>query len=204
METHNQNVRYLIIGVLALIIVGVVIAIIVLNNNDSPEESATTEQESTSIEQEPVDITLPEAVVSQPINQQEPSNEPTDSSPTEAVDSPPTDVTTSQSPARYTDYTTAAFNQALQENKNVVLFFHASWCPTCKVLDEDIQNGLSRVPANTEILKVDYDSSNDLKREYNINYQHTLVFLGGDGTSSLETLQGATFDEMLFIANNRS
>lgn len=214
MEVQNQNIRYLIIGVLALIIVGIVIAIIAFNNDSSeespdpassqPEESQATEQpadqqipNSGLTDSGPTDAETPQPTgqpEQQPVEQETPTNTPTDSTSS-------TDAVVSQSPARYTDYTTAAFNQAVQDNKNVVLFFHASWCPTCRGLDQDIKNGLSRVPANTEIFKVDYDSSGDLKREYNIQYQHTLAFVQGNSPSPAETLQGATFDELLFMVN---
>ena len=167
MESQNQNTRYLIIGVLALIIVGVVVAIIALNS-DSEESTDTTPSQS---EESPTE---------QPANQQIPTDESTDSNPADAttsqlpseseesqaeqpasepVDSTSDTTSVSQPAAQYTDYTTGAFNQAIQENKNVVLFFHANWCPTCRALDEDIQNGLSRVPTNTEIFKIDYDNS---------------------------------------------
>ena len=194
METQNQNIRYLIIGVLALIIVGVIIAIIVLNN-DSTEESTTAEPQPTSTEESTdttTPTTSPQSDESQPTDQQPtPTNEPTDSS--------TTNTPTSQSPAQYTDYTTATFNQARQDNKNVVLFFHANWCPTCRALDREITDGLSRLPANTEILKIDYDNAGDLRREYSIRQQHTLVFLSGDPNQPAETLTGGDFDELIFL-----
>jgi len=61
-----------------------------------------------------------------------------------------------------------------QEGK-VVLFFRASWCPTCRALDADIKANLSRIPQNVLILDVDYDQSTDLKKRYGVTYQHTLV-----------------------------
>lgn len=189
METQNQNIRYLIIGVLALIIVGVIIAIIVLNN-DSTEESTTAEPQPTSTE-ESTDTTTPTTSPQSDESQPTPTNEPTDSS--------TTNTPTSQSPAQYTDYTTATFNQARQDNKNVVLFFHANWCPTCRALDREITDGLSRLPANTEILKIDYDNAGDLRREYSIRQQHTLVFLSGDPNQPAETLTGGGFDELIFL-----
>ncbi len=56
---------------------------------------------------------------------------------------------------------------------DVVLFFNASWCPTCqatvKSLDAD------GVPAGLTVVSVDYDSSNDLKQQYGVTVQHTFV-----------------------------
>lgn len=65
---------------------------------------------------------------------------------------------------------------------NVVLFFRASWCPTCKALDADIRAHLSAIPANLTILDVDYDNSSALKQKYGVTYQHTLVQVKADGT----------------------
>ncbi len=67
-----------------------------------------------------------------------------------------------------------------QEGK-VVLFFRASWCPSCRALDADIKKNLSQIPADVLILDVDYDKSADLKREYGVTYQHTLVQVDGSG-----------------------
>ena len=56
---------------------------------------------------------------------------------------------------------------------DVVLFFSASWCPTCqasiKSLDAD------GVPAGLTVVKVDYDRANELKKEYGVTVQHTYV-----------------------------
>ena len=206
MDTQNQNVRYLIIGVLALIIVGVIIAIIALNN-DSTEETATTEPEpqSTNTEQDPTDTTpdaSPQPEESQPTPQQAPSNESTDVGTTETPTSQPVatpePAPTPQPTAQYTDYTTAAFNQAVQDNKNIVLFFHANWCPTCRALDQEITSGLSRVPANTEVFKVDYDNSGGLTQDYGVTAQHTLVFLKGSATTPGSTVRGGGLEELIF------
>lgn len=56
-----------------------------------------------------------------------------------------------------------------------VLFFHASWCPTCRAADADISAKLSSIPAGLIIHKVDYDTATDLKKKYGVTYQHTFV-----------------------------
>lgn len=67
------------------------------------------------------------------------------------------------------------------EDENVVLFFRASWCPTCRSLDADIKAHLSGIPDNLTILDVDYDNSTALKQKYGVTYQHTLVEVDKDG-----------------------
>lgn len=56
---------------------------------------------------------------------------------------------------------------------NIVLFFHAGWCPSCKTTDKKLN--LEQIPENLTILKVDYDSENDLKKKYEVTTQHTFV-----------------------------
>ena len=70
---------------------------------------------------------------------------------------------------------------ALAKDGHVVLFFHASWCPTCRTLDTDIKNHAKDIPANLTILDVDYDASQTLKAKYAVTYQHTLVQVDAAG-----------------------
>ncbi len=65
---------------------------------------------------------------------------------------------------------------------DVVLFFRALWCPSCRDLDADINANLINIPENLTILIVDYDNSTDLKKKYGVTFQHTLVQVDGDGT----------------------
>ena len=65
---------------------------------------------------------------------------------------------------------------------DVVLFFRASWCPTCKAVDADIRANLTAIPGGLTILDVDYDNSSSLKQKYGVTYQHTFVQVRADGT----------------------
>ena len=58
---------------------------------------------------------------------------------------------------------------------DIVLFFHAPWCPTCRALDADINAHLGDIPGDLTIVKVDYDSNQSLKQAYGVTSQHTLV-----------------------------
>lgn len=64
---------------------------------------------------------------------------------------------------------------------DVVLFFHASWCPSCRSLNSDIEKNISSIPEGVSILKVDYDKETELKKKYGVTYQHTLVQVDKDG-----------------------
>lgn len=71
---------------------------------------------------------------------------------------------------------------ARAESGDVVLFFHASWCPSCRGLNSDIEANASAIPEGVSILKVDYDKEAELKKKYGVTYQHTLVQVDKDGT----------------------
>lgn len=64
---------------------------------------------------------------------------------------------------------------------DVVLFFHATWCPTCRALNSDIEKNLSNIPKDLTILKTDYDTYTDLKKKYGVTIQHTLVQVDKEG-----------------------
>ncbi len=90
----------------------------------------------------------------------------------------------------YIDYSEATAKTALAVGQKVVLFFHAPWCPSCRNLGEEITGNLTAIPANTLILKVDYDSSTELKAKYGVRSQHTTVIIDKDG-NLISKKQGA-------------
>ncbi|MBI5456985.1 thioredoxin family protein [Candidatus Kaiserbacteria bacterium] len=71
---------------------------------------------------------------------------------------------------------------AWAEAGDVVLFFRAAWCPTCRTVDADIKAHLSQIPENLTILDVNYDDSASLKQKYGVTYQHTFVQVDMQGT----------------------
>lgn len=60
-----------------------------------------------------------------------------------------------------------------------VIFFHAAWCPQCRALEADIQEG--PIPQGVTIYKVDYDTNQDLRKKYGVTIQTTLVKVDDDG-----------------------
>lgn len=85
---------------------------------------------------------------------------------------------TNQSAAagKYEEYSESSLASA---SGTRLLFFHAPWCPQCRALDADI---VARgVPAGVTILKVDYDSSQDLRQKYDVTLQTTIVEVDESG-----------------------
>lgn len=80
----------------------------------------------------------------------------------------------------YIPYTSEKIAMA-SPNHDVVLFFRASWCATCRAVDADIKNHLKEIPENLTILDINYDDSTDLKKKYGVTYQHTFVQVDTQG-----------------------
>ncbi|MFV0374093.1 thioredoxin family protein [Microbacterium sp.] len=70
----------------------------------------------------------------------------------------------------------------------VVYFFHADWCPSCRSTDQSLQT--DGVPDGLTVVKVDFDTETDLKKQYGITQQHTFVQVAPDG-AALATWSGS-------------
>lgn len=80
----------------------------------------------------------------------------------------------------YMDYSKENFENAINNNKNVVLFFHASWCPDCRAADNMFIENTDDIPNDIVLFKIDYDNSEDLKKQYALTTQHTFVQIDKD------------------------
>lgn len=89
----------------------------------------------------------------------------------------------------YIPYTADAY-QSMAEKKRV-LFFHASWCPTCKAANEDFTKNTSQLPADVVVFKTDYDNERALKQKYAITSQHTFVQVDAQGNEVTKWNGGA-------------
>jgi thiol-disulfide isomerase/thioredoxin len=79
----------------------------------------------------------------------------------------------------------------------VVLFFRASWCPTCRGLDANIRANISSIPSGVAILDVDYDKAISLRQTYGVTYQHTLVQVNADGKQISKWSNSPTLAELI-------
>jgi len=68
----------------------------------------------------------------------------------------------------YKDYDESLLGQ----NETTVLFFNASWCPSCRAADANFnESGVDDIL----LLSTDYDTYTDLRQKYGITSQHTFV-----------------------------
>lgn len=90
----------------------------------------------------------------------------------------------------YTEYSEDLLARA--NNGDVVLFFHAAWCPTCQALKRDINSKLDKLPSDLTILEVDYDTATELRKKYGVTLQHTLVQVNANGNEITSWVGGNT------------
>ena len=86
---------------------------------------------------------------------------------------------------------------SLAVSQDVVLFFRAPWCPTCRALDADIRANINNIPAGVVILDVNYDDSTALKQKYGVTYQHTLVQVDAQGNQIAKWSSSPTLASLL-------
>jgi len=112
----------------------------------------------------------------EPAPQEEPVSEP--SAP---VAADPDTPTASEAPAlsagRYVDYNSSVV--AASGYNETILFFHAAWCPECRAFERAIT--AESIPAGVQIVKVNYDSSDDLRQKYGVTIQSTFVKVASNG-----------------------
>ena len=80
---------------------------------------------------------------------------------------------------------------------NIVLFFHASWCPSCRGLNSDIEKNLDNIPSDLTVLKVDYDKETALKQKYGVTTQHTLVQVDNEGSLIKKWSGGSSLERLV-------
>jgi thioredoxin 1 len=80
---------------------------------------------------------------------------------------------------------------------DVVIFFHASWCPSCRGLNSNIESNIKSIPEGVSILKADYDKEIELKKKYGVTTQHTLVQVDKDGNLIKKWSGGGSLESVL-------
>ncbi len=102
--------------------------------------------------------------------------------------------------SRYVHYGQSALDSA--SNNRRVLFFYASWCPTCKPADASFTQNASKIPEDVTLVRVNYNDPDtdqeekDLAKKYGITYQHTFVQIDSAG-KEVTKWNGGQIDELL-------
>lgn len=85
---------------------------------------------------------------------------------------------------KYLDFNKADYDKALKEKKKILLYFYASWCPTCKKEQPETLAAFNEINEQELIgFRVNFrDSDTDadeeaLAKEFGVSYQHTKIIL---------------------------
>lgn len=92
----------------------------------------------------------------------------------------------------YAAYDSAKLANA--EKGNVVLFFHAGWCPKCVEANKNFTG--TQTPDGLTVLKIDYDNSTDLRKKYGVTIQHTFVQVDKDGNELKQWNGSYNYDDI--------
>lgn len=104
------------------------------------------------------------------------------------------------SDSKYIEYSKSTLENT--NDKRRVLFFYASWCPTCRPTDENIRSNVNKIPEDLVVIRVNYndpdteEAEKDLAKKYNITYQHTFVQIDENG-NEISKWNGGQIDEIL-------
>jgi thiol-disulfide isomerase/thioredoxin len=88
----------------------------------------------------------------------------------------------------YETYLAAPKNYADSE---VVLFFNAYWCSTCKVARDSFEASINDIPENLTIVLANFDEDTDLRKKYDVIVQHTFIHVDSEG-KDLQRWYGST------------
>lgn len=102
---------------------------------------------------------------------------------------------------RYVEWTDPA-DFARYANFERWLYFHADWCPKCVALNKDIESNADQIPEDLVIFKVDFDREEELKQNYGVRFQTTVLRVDSQGDPEREFVgatEGHTLDELLGI-----
>jgi len=106
--------------------------------------------------------------------------------------------------SRYVEYSMAVLEKTTTARR--VLFFYASWCPTCKPADANFKENIDKIPKDLTLIRVNYNDpetdqdEKDLAKKYGITYQHTFVQIDSKG-KEITKWNGGQIDELLSHIN---
>ncbi len=110
----------------------------------------------------------------------------------------------------YLEFNQGDYEKALSQDKTILLYFYASWCPICRAEQPETFAAFDELNNDKVIgFRVNYkDSATDdyeenLAKEFGIPYQHTKVIIHG-GEQALKSLEEWNKDKYLEELNKFS
>jgi hypothetical protein len=91
----------------------------------------------------------------------------------------------------YISYETYSTAPEKYSTSNVVLFYNAYWCSTCKAARDGFESGLGEIPEGLTIVLVDFDENTEMRKKHDVIVQHTFVQIDSSG-NELQRWYGST------------
>ncbi len=186
-SSPNHNKTNTVVALVSMFGVFILIGLLVFLREDPSAPEVTVTPSSQTITEQPTP----------PINEVTPEVSaepaPAESQPTQpVVNAPAVADPNAGTPIKqnYVNYSKTALDQILKDEGQALLFFYADWCPTCRSADKSIQKDHTLLPKGLTILKLNYDTETDLKRQYNVTAQHTFVHVNRQGKEISKWLGG--------------
>lgn len=87
---------------------------------------------------------------------------------------------TSAQAGEFLPYTDVKFAELSKADKPVLLEIYADWCPTCRVQQPMLKKVVAAAPYDAyTVLVIDFDSQADVRAQYHVERQSTLIVFAG-------------------------
>lgn len=96
----------------------------------------------------------------------------------------------------YRAYTASAFRDEQRDGQKIVLFFHSPTCAACVRADNEFVGNASKIPAGITVMRVNFESEEQLKKRYGVTASHTFLEIDLSG-KVLTRWDGGGFETML-------
>jgi len=120
----------------------------------------------------------------------------TTQTPTPAESKEPSSEAAPSGPGFYITLAEYDADKSTYASTDVVLFFNAAWCSTCREARDNIEADLAGIPSDLTIVVVDFDTATDLRQKYGVTVQHTFVQIDAEGTELAKWSGSVTADEI--------
>ena len=182
-----MNNKIIIGGIVLFVLVGG--GLLIVNQNSQQSEQAKMEQEKVAMVQreDPFATKTPEQI----------AMEKADESKMMEKD---TNKMMKSNSSRYVEYSKTVLDQSADKRR--VLYFYATWCPSCKAANEDFTANPNKIPEDVVVIRTNYNDPDtdleekDLAKKYGITYQHTFVQIDGQG-KQITKWNGGDTDELV-------
>lgn len=93
--------------------------------------------------------------------------------------------------AGYISYETYSAAPEKYADSNVVLFYNAYWCTTCKAARDGFEASLTSIAKDLTIVLVDFDENTEMRKKHDVIVQHTFVQIDTAG-NEIQRWYGST------------